>query len=209
MTNTADEKDGRSIEIVVESRAPVDLVWRVLTEEQEQSNWFPMSAAVVKPGVGGTVTFSWGEDIAWQTRIAAFEPGKHLRWLDDAQAGPAPGAVRLAVDIYLNTREATTVLRLVHSGFGADDDWNEQFESTKAGWSFFLYNLRLYVEYHGRRTRRMLSRRLPIAGTRASVWERVLKSADGIVAQPADGIGIGRWVDVFLGPQQPREAAFA
>lgn len=200
MSRDSDDKGTRDIELLVEIRAPADVVWKALTDGRELSNWFSPSAQVEKPGVGGTVTFSWGEGINWQTKVDMAEPGKHLRWLDDRQPGAPSGAPRFAVDIILTTRDATTVVRLVHSGFGKGDDWNEQYEGTKAGWAFFLYNLRLYLEQQGRRKRHIVSRRLRLAGARMGVWQRVLKSADGIAAPGAAELGVGRWVDVHLGP---------
>jgi len=114
------------------------------------------------------VTFSWGPDISWQTRVDLAQPGKHLRWLDDPQ--PDSNS-RFAVDIRLTTRDATTAVWLVHSGFAREDDCNEQYEGTKAGWSFFLFALRHYLENHGGRTRHLVSRRLRLAGLRLAPLE--------------------------------------
>jgi len=90
MSTDGKDKDTRSMEVLAEIRAPADVVWRALTDGRELSNGFAPAARVDKPGVGGTVTLSWGEGITWQTKIHIAQPGKHLRWLDDPPGSGDP-----------------------------------------------------------------------------------------------------------------------
>jgi len=47
----------------------------------------------------------------------------------------------------------------------------------------------------------MISRRLRLAGARSGVWQRVLRSADGIAAVTQSEAAVGRWLELMLGPR--------
>jgi hypothetical protein len=47
------------------------------------------------------------------------------------------------------------VLRLVHSGFGADADWDDEYQGVENGWTFELRSLRHYLERHPGRKRHL------------------------------------------------------
>jgi hypothetical protein len=107
--------------------------------------------------------------------------------------------VTFAVDFHLEARGETTVLRLVHSGFGADESWDDQFDGTTAGWGYFLYNLRCYLEQHRGGARRLIWKRLRLPGERGAIWNFVLSSDAGLLDRAADP-GIGRVIDAMLAP---------
>ena len=70
--------DTRTIETEIEIDAPVEAVWKALTDADELANWFPLKSRV-KPGVGGHVWTYFAEDMQWEVPIAAWEPNKYLR----------------------------------------------------------------------------------------------------------------------------------
>ncbi len=81
-----DAQQTRSIETEFEIAAPVDAVWKALTDADELTNWFPLNARV-KPGVGGSILMTWGEDLAdcdHESLIRVWEENKHLQfvWID-------------------------------------------------------------------------------------------------------------------------------
>ncbi|MGI8939708.1 MAG: hypothetical protein ACR2JF_16135 [Iamia sp.] len=46
----------------------------------------------------------------------------------------------------------TCIVRLVNSGFGDGEEWDEQYHGMTEGWKFFLANLRLHLtHFRGRR----------------------------------------------------------
>jgi len=63
-------------EIVID--APVEAVWKAISDGEELTRWF-VEEASVEPGVGGTITISWGGDEKGQGRIDAWEPNRKLR----------------------------------------------------------------------------------------------------------------------------------
>ena len=196
----SDTAASRSIELGIALEADAETVWQALTDARELANWFPLEAEI-SPGEGGSVTLSWGPGMAWTTHITVWEPGQHLRWTDPVADG-ATGTPS-AVDFELSTEAGSTTLRLVHSGFGSGDNWDEQYESTKAGWSFFLYHLRHYLEHHLGTVREMVWERQKLQGTREQVWARLVSSAllggRPRAPEPGDGIEVRLGDGVYRG----------
>ena len=86
-------------------------------------------------------------ELVWDSQIEVWEPGRHLR-----TTYPLPGAegrgeaIELAVDYYLEARGGGTYLRLVHSGFGPQSEWDEEYDGVRRGWQYELRSLRHYLE---------------------------------------------------------------
>ncbi len=152
-------EEQRILDVSIEVDAPASAVWRALTEADELTRWFPPMARVV-PGVGGSIFLSWGEGVEGTATIEIWEPNRKLRVVE----GP------MAIDYLIEARGEATVLRIVHSGFGADASFDDQYDATLGGWSYFLYNLKHYLERHRGQPRHMISVRLPLTGTREEAW---------------------------------------
>jgi hypothetical protein len=86
--------------------------------------------------------------------------------------------VEVATDYRLEADGGKTVLRLVHSGFGDDADWDELFDATRTGWAFELRGLKHYLENHRGRDRLVAWAKAAYPGSRARAWARLM-SADG------------------------------
>jgi uncharacterized protein YndB with AHSA1/START domain len=167
-TNT-DTGPRRAIELDVTVDAPAAAVYAALTDPAQLASWFPPVASG-SSAVGGKLLISWGPALEWTTTVVTAEPNRHIRWVDDPSSP-------LAVDWWIEARGGKTLVRLVHSGWSADAGWDEQYDATSAGWQYFLFNLRHYLERH-RGTRRVLvSARRPTTLPRAEVWDRLLGAA--------------------------------
>jgi uncharacterized protein YndB with AHSA1/START domain len=130
----------KKIEKQIEIAATPDEVWRALTEAEEIKRWFTLDARV-KPGQGGSMWLSFGENMAWESPITVWKPGKQVQTSDMTPAGP------VAVDYTIESRGGTTIVRLVHSGF-ADDTWEDELDNLNSGWAAFLALLKHYLERH-------------------------------------------------------------
>jgi uncharacterized protein YndB with AHSA1/START domain len=158
----------KKVEAEITIAADADAVWRALTDGEELKRWFPLDARVT-PGVGGAVWLSWGEGSDWESPIELWEPQRHLRTAD-----PAPS--RVAVDYYLEARGGETVLRVVQSGFG-EDAWEDELDTTNAGWRAFLATLRNYLERHRGEPRALAYVRHPaVELSRAEAFPRMLEA---------------------------------
>jgi uncharacterized protein YndB with AHSA1/START domain len=168
----------RSIRKEVVIDAPVDVVWRAITEAAELERWFPVEARV-EPGLGGSVWLSWGGGTEGRAPITAWEPGRRFGWTE------ARGAHKLAVDFHLEAQGGTTVVRLVQSGFGDGGDWDEEFHIVDGGWSYFLEHLRWYLERHRSQPRELISFREAVALPRPEALARLTTAL---------GLGNGQWI---------------
>jgi uncharacterized protein YndB with AHSA1/START domain len=145
-------------------RAEAEQVWRALTDANELTRWFPL-AADVEPRVGGRVSWRWGRDFEWTTRVDLWEAPRRLRLVQEAdrpldvegQMTDDSVAERrtIVLDFQLSSGRGETRLRLVHSGFGAGAAWDDEIEGVRNGWDFELANLAHYLRYHHGRARTM------------------------------------------------------
>jgi hypothetical protein len=69
----------------------------------------------------------------------------------------------------------------------------------QVGWTYFLYNLRVYLEKHRGRMRRMISDRMPAEMPRAKFWKHLLSGAAGMVIGGTGAIKPGDRIELALG----------
>lgn len=191
----------RAIEVTLEIAAPVERVWKAITDPRELERWFPLQARVT-PGVGGEVFMSWGPPWEGGSRIEAWDENERLRTRGFMEHGDAS-----LVEYTLEARGGKTLLRLVHSGFAKGGDWEDElFGGTQRGWRYELRSLRHYLERHAGQGRQVLWPKANVRGTAAEVWKRLLGRGgfaregriDGL--KEGDGYGVTAATgDVFAG----------
>jgi uncharacterized protein YndB with AHSA1/START domain len=130
-------------EILIE--APVEVVWRVLTEPEHLQGWFSDAAALdLRPGGAGRVTFDnrpEGELVDVQVQVETVEPPRRFAFRWDHQAGTEAGpANSLHVEFTLSSEGAGTRLKLVEAGFAASGR-EGKVESHRQGWATLLPKL--------------------------------------------------------------------
>jgi uncharacterized protein YndB with AHSA1/START domain len=203
----------RTVELDIRIDAPKEAVWRALTEATELARWFPPIAAG-KPGLGEELLFSWGPHMEWRTEVVTFDVGRQLGWRDKAPTKlgpPGPDAsssektqasIHMAVDWTLEAVGGQVVVRLVQSGFGEGDAWDDFYDGTDLGWRVFLFALRHYLERHPGVKRDMVSVRRPARGGPTVPWKRVW-SAEGFAPRPAaTALTPGKPFQFLLGKQR-------
>ncbi len=181
----------RSVETRIEINAPIEAVWKALTDGEELMRWFPLQARV-KPGVGGSVWMSWGGAWEGESPIEVWEPNKRLRavWPQTGESH-AEGPTKVAVDYYLESRGGTTVLRLVHSGFGVGAAWDKEYDGVTRGWAFELRGLRHYLENHRGKNRRVIWTRKGTKLAASEAMRRVIGQAGQVVRGKIEGLKEG------------------
>ena len=98
---------------------------------------------------------------------------KHVRWLDESGMD-GPGHRRWRWTSTSRPRAARRACASCSPAFGASEGWDDLFDGTEIGWTYFLYNLRVYLEKH-------LGPRAP-HDRRAA---RVARRAQGVLEAPA------------------------
>ena len=179
-TETETMSQTRSHEHRVTLPVPTDRVWQAITDPAELTNWFPLEAAAM-PGEGGSLTYRWGA-FEGTCEIQIWRPSAHLRtsWIEGP--GADSGRRPLAVDWFLESDREGTILRLVHSGFGTDADFDDEFDGTRRGWRYELGSLRHYLTRHEGKRRRSFWVTRPTDLSPEQTWER-FGSAGGPLAR--------------------------
>jgi uncharacterized protein YndB with AHSA1/START domain len=187
----------------IEIAASADAVWRALTDAGELTRWFPLDARVT-PGPGGTIWLSWGDPVVAVSRIDVWDPSRHLRLIEVAPFGsslkPAGADAPISaeeresgrtLDYTLDAQGGRTVLRLVHSGFDAASDWDDElYHAVRRGWQYELRSLRHYLERHAGTPRSVAQVRQTGAGSADAIWAQ-LSGSDGLLSAGADGLSEG------------------
>ena len=183
-------KQTRTVETELEIDAPVDAVWKALTDAKELTRWFPLQAKV-RPGKGGAMWVSWGQPFEGESTIEIWEPGQHLRTGWPFTASPDGDPRPLVVDYFLEGRGGKTVLRLVHSGFGVGAKWDNEYEGVTRGWAFELRGLRHYLENHAGKDRRTIWVSKPTSLSPAEAIARVIGPEGRVVRGSIEGLKEG------------------
>jgi uncharacterized protein YndB with AHSA1/START domain len=173
-------------EIVID--APIEAVWKAITDADELTRWF-VEAAKVVPGVGGTFWISWGGAEEGESRIEVWEPNQKLRLaLKPFEMGTAKQDVPTAMinEYTLERRDGKTVLRFVHSGIPDSPDWDGFYDGTDSGWRSFFRTLRHYLEHHAGKPRTVVKIVGKLPASLEDGWQR-LTGPSGFGFQPIAG----------------------
>jgi uncharacterized protein YndB with AHSA1/START domain len=173
----------RTIEKQVRITATPEAVFRALTDAEEITRWFAPQAEAT-PGAGGRIFLSWGAPFEGESRIEIWEPNRHLRTCEVARP--------VALDYYLEGQGGETVLRLVHSGFGDDASWDDEFNNVTKGWNLFLSNLRHYLERYPGQPCRQATIMMPVPVPQEEAWNRLLGPEVLVREGSTESLGPGR-----------------
>jgi uncharacterized protein YndB with AHSA1/START domain len=145
----------RTFETEVRIAAPKDAVWQAISTDTGLRRWFAPEAKTDSK-VGGEIVWDWGLHHHWAQRIEILEPGARLRTRYDSAVDDGAGGKRpLFLDFILEGEGGITTLRLVQSGFGPEEGFDAEYDGISRGWPVELRSLRLYLEQHRGKDRRL------------------------------------------------------
>jgi uncharacterized protein YndB with AHSA1/START domain len=186
----------RSVELEIEIDAPADAAFHAVATPEGLARWFPPISGG-SGAAGEKILISWGEAMEWWTNVVVSDAAAgHVRWVDDEPPADS-GWPQLATDWFIETRGGRTVVRLVNSGFGASSEWDEQYNSVTAGWKYFLFNLRHYLEHHPGTPRVAIWERRKSPVSRTEFWNRLV----GAVGLAIGDVHTGDTPSMSLGAQ--------
>ncbi len=173
----------------IEIHATPEEVWEAVATGPGIDGWFLGTGNEVEPRLGGTVRISFGEESGLST-VTAWDPPRHYAHSGE---GRDPSGIFHAMEYTIEGRAGgTTVVRLVHSGFLADD-WEAEYDALNEGDFMYLHQLAQYVEhFRGRKTTAVAAMRM---GVDPQAGMATLRAAMGV----GDDVAEGAPVDVRAG----------
>ena len=171
--------DERSIELEIEVPGTPEEVWRAIATGPGISSWYVPHT--IEEREGGVATASFGPEMEVSGRVAAWEPPR--RFVIDGGEGVEGLAFEWLVEA---TNGGTCIVRLVNSGFGAGEDWDDHFDGMTKGWQIFLQNLKLHLEHFGGQTAQPMLPTATWTGNQHDAWDRLVNQLS-IAASPQVG----------------------
>lgn len=143
------------IERMIDLDAPVDRVWRAISDHNEFGAWFRVALdqpfAVGTPSTGH-MTYPGYEHMPWEATIVAIEPPRRLafRWIPNATDTSIDYSEwpTTLVEFVLESHGAGTRLIVTESGFDAlaPDVRDSGLRSNEGGWTEQMKNIRRHVD---------------------------------------------------------------
>ena len=180
----------RTFEMSLDVRADAASVWHALSDATELARWFPLEARV-DPGKGGRIFLSWGPDCQGEAPITGWEPGRRLAWREQMTMPGGTESVQITVEFILDSHPDGVTLRLIHSGMGAEPEWDGYFDSISNGWKFELRGLRHYLERHMGRDRDVIWVRQRVTGDPATIAARLVGPEGSLLCGTVAGLTAG------------------
>lgn len=182
------EEERRSIEVEVEVPGTPEQVWEAIATGPGVSSWFVPHR--IEEREGGAVWMSFGPGQEGEGTVTAWDPPHRI-----AHTSAGEG---LAFEFLVEARDGgSCVVRLVNSGFGSGEGWDEMYDGMSEGWVMFLENLRLHLRHFAGRPGAAALPGAMWSGPRDEAWSRLLAELD-LPAAPT----VGDRID--LGDSGPR-----
>ena len=132
----------RSVQVEVEVPGTPEEVWRAIATGPGISSWFVPTRS--EECAGGQVVSNFGPGMDSPSTITCWEPPR--RFVAEGTMG-APGSPTVATEWSVEARAGgTCVVRVVHSLFASNDDWDNQLDGLEQGWPPIFRILRRYLE---------------------------------------------------------------
>ena len=134
--------------------APVERVWKLITEAEHLGRWFGDAGAEIDLRPGGALVLRWSEHGTSHGRVVAVEPPTRFafRWAPFKDPGgdePVEGNATL-VEFTLEPDGDATRLRVVETGFASlatsDEQRARNVEGNTGGWEHEIGELSEYAE---------------------------------------------------------------
>lgn len=142
MSMKKDPSGRRSVQVEVEVTGTPEEVWRAIASGPGISSWFVPTRSDEREG--GQIICNFGPGMDCPATITTWEAGK--RFVAEGTMGP-PGSPTVATEWSVEARSGgKCMVRVVHSLFTSNDDWDNQLDGLEQGWPAYFRILRMYLE---------------------------------------------------------------
>ncbi len=174
-------EDHRRIELEVEVVGTPEAVWQAIATGPGISSWYVPHTVEERQGGHATASFGPAPEMQIPGRVAAWEPPRRIVF-DGGE-----GVESLAFEWLVEARDGgTCIVRLVNTGFGSGQPWDDQYDGMCEGWKLFMLNLQLHCKHFAGQAGTSMLPMAMWAGPKADTWAAVT-SALGVPAAPNVG----------------------
>jgi len=174
MTVKKEPSGRRSVQFEFEAPGTPEQVWQALATGPGISSWFVPTDIEVRDGKPVAVNYHFGPGIEIHSTVTACDAPR--RFVQEA-AGWTPDSPPMATEWTIEARAGgVCVVRVVHSLFASTDDWDNQLEGAKSGWSGFLRTMRIYLTHFSGQRSAIMQVTTPVTCTEAEAWEKLTAS---------------------------------
>ena len=193
MSVKAEPNGRRSVEEEFDVVGTPEEVWQAIATGPGISAWFVPAEFEQRDGKPVTMTLKFGPGIEPSATITAWDPPRMYAGQNEGWEGSPP----IATEWHVEARAGGLCsIRIVHSLFASTDEWDNQIEGAKSGWSGFLAILRVYLKHFRGQSSALMQIAAPVSSTDAETWH-TLTSALGLT-----GVGVGQhWTAPADAPQ--------
>jgi uncharacterized protein YndB with AHSA1/START domain len=173
----------RSVEVETEVPGTPEEVWRAIATGPGVSSWFVPTRFEEPDGKPAEVVCDFGPGMESRATVTAWEPPRRFA----AESRWSPEAPPIATEWFVEARAGGVCsVRVVHSLFASDDEWDDQLTGTEIGWPVAFHVLRLYLSrFRGQRCE-IVQVMGTFPGTTAEAWTAVTASLGLAGAEPGE-----------------------
>jgi uncharacterized protein YndB with AHSA1/START domain len=181
-----DEPNGRrSVAVEFEVAGTPEEVWQAIATGPGISAWFVPAEFEEVDGKPVTMKLKFGPDMEPSATITLWDPPHRYAGQNEGWGGSPPIATEWQVEARAG---GVCLIRIVHSLFASTDEWDNQLEGAKSGWSGFLAILRVYLKHFAGMRCAIMQVTAPVATSDAESWNTLTK------AMGLKGLSVGqRW----------------
>jgi uncharacterized protein YndB with AHSA1/START domain len=158
----------RSVEVEFEVPGTPEQVWEAIATGPGISSWFVPAEIEERDGKPAAMKFQFGPGMEIRAAITAWDPPRMYAGEGEVYGGSPP----VATEWHVEARAGGVCrIRIVHSLFASTDEWDNQLEGAKSGWSGFLAILKIYLTHFPGQRSAIMQVTAPATGTDAESWE--------------------------------------
>jgi uncharacterized protein YndB with AHSA1/START domain len=175
----------RSVQVEVEVPGTPEEVWNAIATGPGVSAWFvPTRVVTDANGTPTHVAHDFGPGIGEsESTITAWKPLHRFA----AEGSWGPDSPMIATEWTVEaTSGGTCVVRVVHSLFADNDDWDNQLIGTESGWPAFFRVLKIYLSHFRGQSSALIQVAGMGNGDQAEVW-RDFTSKLGLASAAPEG----------------------
>lgn len=166
-----DDTGKRWVEMEFITPGTPDQVWQAMATGPGNSAWF--TSATVEERAGGEIVFDFGAHGTQKAEVTTWEPPHRFGYVErDWSKGAPPVATEITITARSGDR---CVVRMVHSLFSSEDDWDDQMEGFEQGWPGFFEVLRLYLAHFAGQPAASFMAMASVEGDDLAVWKGYLQ----------------------------------